>query len=176
MRHLRSAIDAVRARPGPAAILSLGVAWALIVHSLAWAQTAHFAQVRAFAAGQPEIDRWHWETGDKAWVDGHFYSVKAPGVAALSLPLYFAIDASGADTLARNVTRDALAAGNLRLTPRQGFDPADYGGDAQRAKETEDRVIEETPVVWALTLLAAVIPSLLLLHALRWVADRIVPG
>ena len=27
-------------------------------------------------------------TGDKAWIEGHFYSVKSPGVAGLSLPVF----------------------------------------------------------------------------------------
>jgi hypothetical protein len=39
------------------------------------------------------------------------------------------------------------------------------------------RIVEEsTPIVWALTLLAAVIPAILLLFAVRWAADRFVPG
>jgi hypothetical protein len=68
VRRLRSATQAVRDRPGLAAVISLGVAWGLIVHSIGWTQTAHFAQVRAFAEGQAEMDAWHWETQDKAWV------------------------------------------------------------------------------------------------------------
>src|SRR5436305_6945435 len=95
MRRLRRSLQTLRARPGVAAVVTLGVAWGLIMHQLGWAQTAHFAQVRALSHGEAQIDRWHWETNDKAWVDGHFYSVKSPGMAALTTPVYMAIDALG---------------------------------------------------------------------------------
>ena len=65
----------MRNRPWIAAIVALGIAWGLVIHSMGWAQLAHYAQVRAFASGEAQIDRWQWETKDKAWVDGHFYSV-----------------------------------------------------------------------------------------------------
>ena len=77
---LRRMAAPVRARPGLAAIACLGIAWGFVMHSMGWAQLAHFAQVRALADGRANIDRWHWQTKDKAWVDGHFYSVKAPRV------------------------------------------------------------------------------------------------
>jgi len=34
------------------------------------------------------IDRWHQRTPDKAFHDGHYYSDKAPGTAALALPAF----------------------------------------------------------------------------------------
>ena len=40
----------------------------------------------------------------------------------------------------------------------------------------EERLEAGTPVVWVLTLLAAVIPGVLLLLGVRWAADRIEPG
>src|SRR6266498_5003768 len=104
----------VRLAPGLAAILALGVAWGLVMHTMGWAQLAHYAQVRAFAAGQAEIDPWQWETRDKAWVDGHFYSVKAPGLAALTLPAYLALDAVGGKKLAREAARNTLSAAHPR--------------------------------------------------------------
>ena len=73
----------VRARAGVLAIVSLGIGWAFVMHSMGWAQLSSYAQVRALAAGHTEIDPWHWETRDKAWFGGHFYSVKAPGLAPL---------------------------------------------------------------------------------------------
>src|SRR5688572_24114321 len=103
----RRAAAAVRSRPGTAAVVCLGICWGLLMHSMGWAQLAHFAQVRAFADGKAEIDRYHWETKDKGWVDGHFYSVKSPGVAALSLPAYLALDATGAWSLADDAARNA---------------------------------------------------------------------
>ena len=60
MRRLRQTLKTLRARPGLAAIIALGVAWGMVMHQMGWAQSAHFAQVRAFADGKAEIDRWHW--------------------------------------------------------------------------------------------------------------------
>ena len=94
--RVRRMAEPVRARPGLAAIACLGIAWGFVMHSMGWAQLAHFAQVRALADGQANIDRWHWQTKDKAWADGHFYSVKAPGLPLLTLPEYMALDAAGA--------------------------------------------------------------------------------
>ena len=67
------------------------------MHQMGWAQMAHFDQVQAFSKGQAQIDQWHWDTNDKAWVDGHFYSVKSPGMAALTTPLYVAIKDLGGE-------------------------------------------------------------------------------
>jgi hypothetical protein len=166
----------VRASPGVAAIVLLGLAWALTMHTVNWAHLAHFAQVRAFADGRPEIDRWHWETLDKGWVDGHFYSVKAPGVAALSLPFYLAIEHTGGVELARQGASNARAADHPRWTPEPQPPVELYGYDQNRARITEQRVEEETPLIWALTLVVAVIPAVLLLLGVRWAADRLEPG
>src|ERR671937_1359706 len=88
-----------RARAGLLAVLSLGIAWGLVMHAMGWTQLSQYAQVRALAAGTSRIDRWHWETKDKAWIHGHFYSVKAPGLAALTLPPYLSLDAAGGRTV-----------------------------------------------------------------------------
>src|SRR4051794_41972449 len=94
--RLRRMAEPVRARPGLAAIACLGSAGGLVMHTMGWAQLAHFAQVRALADGRPSIDPWHWQTKDKAWVDGHFSSVKAPGLPVLTLHGYLALDAADA--------------------------------------------------------------------------------
>ena len=80
--------------PGVSRSSASGSPGASTMHSMGWAQLGHFAQVRALADGTRTIDPWHWETNDKAWIDGHFYSVKSPGMAALSPPLYLLIDAA----------------------------------------------------------------------------------
>ena len=180
MRRLRDALRALRSSPGVAAIITLGFAWALVIHQLGWAQLGHFAQVRAFADGQAQIDQWHWETNDKAWVvtdgRGHFYSVKSPGTAALTTLPYMAIKALGGEKLARG------AVDNERATPHPKWHPdsvvplENVGYDVQRGLRVQARVEEETPIVWMLTLIAAVIPGVLLLLAVRWAADRFVPG
>ena len=142
-----------------AAIITLGFAWGIVIHQLGWAQLGHFGQVRAFADGQAQIDQWHWETNDKAWVDGHFYSVKSPGTAALTTLPYMAIKALGGDKLAR------AAVDNERQTPHPKWHPdsvvplENMGYDVQRGLRVQARVEEETPIVWALTLIAAVIPG-----------------
>jgi hypothetical protein len=51
-----------------------------------------------------------------------------------------------------------------------------YGFDPHRAMRVETQVEDETPMVWALTLLGAVIPALVLLLLVRWAGDRIQPG
>jgi hypothetical protein len=159
-----------------AAIITLGFAWGIVIHQLGWAQLGHFGQVRAFADGQAQIDQWHWETNDKAWVDGHFYSVKSPGTAALTTLPYMAIKALGGDKLAR------AAVDNERRTPHPKWHPdsvvplENMGYDVQRGLRVQERVEQETPIVWALTLIAAVIPGILLLLGVRWAGDRFVPG
>lgn len=176
MSRLRSVGRAIGSNPGIVAIVSLGIAWGLVMHSMGWAQLAHFAQVRAFADGQARIDRWHWETGDKAWVDGNFYSVKAPGTAALSLPLYVALDTGPARELADGAAANARGTDHPRWAPRDNAAYELYGYNAQRAEVVQARVERNAPIVWALTLLVAVIPATLLLLGVRWVAERLEPG
>jgi hypothetical protein len=176
MRRIRSAAEAIRARPGVAAIVCLGIAWGMLMHSMGWAQLAHFSQVRAFADGQAEIDRWHWETNDKAWIDGHFYSVKSPGLAGLSTPFYLAIDEAGGATLAREAALNARRTESPRWAPHALMPIENYGFDVNRATAIELRTEGNAPIVWALTLIGAVIPAVLLLLGVRWAADRLEPG
>jgi hypothetical protein len=166
----------VRARAGVLAIVSLGIAWAFVMHAMGWAQLSSYAQVRALAAGRAEIDRWHWETRDKAWLGGHFYSVKAPGLAALTLPAYLVLDAAGAKSLARDAAANASQAEHPRWTPPDHPDLSQYAYSARRAHRVEVRVENEAPLIWALTLVGAVIPAVALLLLVRWVAERIEPG
>ncbi len=176
MKRLSRMLGALRARPGVAAIVALGVAWGLVMHTMGWAQLAHFAQVRAFDDGRAEIDRWHWETNDKAWVDGHFYSVKSPAMPALVTPLYSAIKGLGGEKLARaavdNVERTALP----KWHPHDVVPLENYGFDVERGQRVERTIQQNTPIVWLLTLFAAVIPAVLLLLGVRWAADRFEPG
>ena len=177
MSALRSGWAAIRARPGVAAIVCLGFAWAFTMHSMGWAQLAHYAQVRAFAEGQAEIDHWHWETNDKAWIEGHFYSVKSPGTAALTTPLYMAIEGAGGLDVARDAALNARETEWPRWAPEDEprdrelrLRPGARGGDggAHRGRRPRSSGL--------LTLLAAVIPAVLLLLGVRWAADRIEPG
>src|SRR4029450_9692232 len=110
----------LRGRAGVAAIVTLGVAWGLVMHSMGWAQSAFYAQSRALADGGTQIDRWQWEHQAKAWVAGHFYSVKAPGLAALTAPAYLALDAVGAQSLARDAVANARETDHPRRTLAAG--------------------------------------------------------
>jgi hypothetical protein len=78
------------------AIAAFAVAAACVIQPFAWTQTSHYALVRALGHGTAVIDPWHHETGDKAWTNGHFYSVKAPGLALLVLPAYLVLKATSA--------------------------------------------------------------------------------
>jgi hypothetical protein len=165
-----------RARAGLLAVLSLGIAWGLVMHAMGWTQLSQYAQVRALAAGTSRIDRWHWETKDKAWIHGHFYSVKAPGLAALTLPPYLALDAVGAQSLAREAAANASQADHPRWNPHGHPEPSEYGFSAHRARRTETRVERATPMVWVLTLFGAVLPAVGLLLLVRRLAERMEPG
>ena len=176
MRRLRQSLQPLSPVPGWPPMVTLGVAWGLVMHQVGWAQLAHFDQVQAFSKGQPQIDQWHWNTNDKAWVDGHFYSVKSPGMAALTTPLYEAIEGLGGDKLAR------AAAHNVDRTthPKWRYDGVipieNFGYNVERGQVVQASIERLTPIIWALTLLGAVIPAVLLLLAVRWAADRFVPG
>jgi hypothetical protein len=164
------------ARPGVAAIICLGFAWAMVMHQMGWAQLGHFDQVQAFSKGQPEIDQWHWNTNDKAWVDGHFYSVKSPGVAALSTLPYMAIEALDGDKLARAAVDNEMRTAHHQWYSDNVIPLENYGYDVERGLRVQAIVQHDTPIVWALTLIAAVIPAVLMLLLVRWAADRYVPG
>ena len=122
-------------------------------------QSSHLALVRAFDAGTPKIDRWHSETLDKAWYEGHYYSVKAPGLAAWTLPWYAATDAAGL------VERAREAGDRVRR---------DAGGEGGSPRAQAIR--NQRAVVWLLGLWAIVLPALALLVLVRSVAERFAPG
>jgi hypothetical protein len=176
MRRLQQALQAFRARPGVAAIVALGFAWGLVMHQMGWAQLAHFDQVQAFSKGKPEIDQWQWNTNDKAWVDGHFYSVKSPGTAALATLPYMAIKALDGDKLARAAVDNENRTAHHKWYSDNVVPLENYGYDVERGLRVQAIVQHDTPIVWALTLIAAVIPAVLMLLCVRWAADRFIPG
>jgi hypothetical protein len=186
MRRLQQTLNGRRAgsslrrtlasRPGVAAIVVLGFAWGVVMHQMGWAQMAHFNQVLAFSKGQPEIDQWHWNTNDKAWVDGHFYSVKGPGTAALTTLPYMAIEELGGEKLARAAVDNTQRTAHRKWITESVVPLENYGYNVDRGLRVQAIVTHDTPIVWALTLIAAVIPAVLMLLCVRWAADRFVPG
>jgi hypothetical protein len=78
--------------------------------------------------------------------------------------------------VARDAALNARDTAWPRWAPEQSPSIENYGYDPERGRIMEERLEAGTPVVWALTLIAAVIPALLLLFGVRWVADRVEPG
>lgn len=61
--------------------------YAYFDHSDGWNQNSRLAELHAVVVKHTmTIDAYHVFTGDKAFINGHFYSEKAPGVALLALP------------------------------------------------------------------------------------------
>jgi hypothetical protein len=83
------------------AALAFAFAWPMQITG--YNQNAHYALTKALAEGTPYVDGVIGEvgelsTGDSARFDGHLYAVKAPGLAAVTLPVYLAIEAVGMRT------------------------------------------------------------------------------
>ena len=67
--------------------LALVVPYSYFNHSAGWNQTARLAELHAIVLqGTVRIDAYHEITGDKAVIDGHYYSEKAPVIVAAALP------------------------------------------------------------------------------------------
>ncbi len=167
--------DRRRRRLGLASIAVLGVSWVLIMQSVGWAQTSYFALVKSLGDGTAQIDAYHWETRDKSWTNGHFFSVKAPGLPALLVPAYKLLTAVGVDDLARDASNRAREGGARQWTYR-GLNVHAYGYDPERAVRVKATLAAQAPMIWALGLLGSVLPTLLLLLLIRWLADRWRPG
>src|SRR5215210_3373685 len=162
-------------RRGVLALVLLALAWATIMQALGWAQTSYYTLVKALGDGTTSIDRYHWETHDKSWTGGRFYSVKAPGLPFLVLPLYEGLKAAGGREASRQVAQDARRSGNSRWAYR-GLLLSAYGYDAAVAKRTRAEIEGEAPMVWALGLLGSVLPAFLLLLLVRRTSERVAPG
>lgn len=81
----------------------LFVSYAFFYQSGGWNQNSRFNLVRAIVEqGSLRVDDYRDNTGDLAFVDGHYYSDKAPGLAFLAVPPVAAarpvMSAAGIDT------------------------------------------------------------------------------
>jgi len=164
-----------RRRRALLALLALGAAYTLVMQNLGWAQTSYFAQVESFANGTPRIDAHHWETRDVSYFHGHFYSVKAPGLALLTLPLYEALTGVGADRLATHVAAVAHRHGDSRWH-YTALPIHNYGYSVARRNRVQRELEDSSPLVWALGLLGNVAPALALLVLVLWAGELLVPG
>ena len=130
------------------AICLVVVAAALVLQPSGCNQTAHFALVKALHDGTPTIDRYAGETCDTAYIDGHYYAAKAPGLALLTEPWYTALRVVGLDA-EPHASGLAYPEGMLAL-PRVA--------------------------TWQVSLWGATLAALLLLLLVRWAAELLVPG
>ena len=87
--------------------------YAYFYEGAGWNQNSRLDMVRAIVEqGSLRIDAFHHNTGDKAFVNGHYYSDKAPGLALLAVPV-------------AEVTRSTLRALNIDpVSPRGLIDLA----------------------------------------------------
>lgn len=150
-------------------------ACAFVVQSPGWAQTSYMALSKALSSGTPQIDRWHWETHDDAYTDGHYYSVKPPGLVLATLPLYRALDAAGAERLAREARIRAESGGGAPWGART-LPIAQYGYSEARAISARQTIADDAPMTWALGLLGVLAPAVALLWLVARGAERIAPG
>jgi hypothetical protein len=129
----------------------------VIVQASGANQASHYALVRALDSGTARIDRWQAETVDKSRYEGHYYSVKAPGVAFATVPWFAATDALG------------LLGKVRRAGEREAREEPVADHRAQLVRE-------QRTVTWLLGLWAVVLPALALLLLVRFAADRVAPG
>jgi hypothetical protein len=69
--------------------VSLFVPFLYFNHSDGWNQGARLAELHAIVLkGTVRLDAYHEITGDKALIDGHYYSEKAPAIVLMALPAF----------------------------------------------------------------------------------------
>ncbi|HEX3452138.1 MAG TPA: hypothetical protein VHS26_02470 [Solirubrobacteraceae bacterium] len=83
------------------AIVLVGVAYATMFQNWSDNQSSHYDLIRALDAGRTTIDNGPYQTKDKAFYKGHYYSARAPGLALYSLPFYELLTAVNAPAVAR---------------------------------------------------------------------------
>jgi hypothetical protein len=127
------------------ALALVALAAASVLPEAGWNATAHYALVESLADGTPRIDGNVNQGGDIAWVDGHFYAAKAPGLALASVPLYAVFAGAG-------------------LVPEQHVTEAGPPG--------AESVVEEA--IWEVNLVV-VAAFFVLLLLIRTAADRVAP-
>jgi hypothetical protein len=164
-----------RGRIGLLAIACVVLSYVVVMQPLGWNQTAHFALVKSLADGTPRIDRYHWETGDKSYTEGHFYTAKAPGLALFSLPWYELLKAVGGPEAAGDVAdRRAPSAWSREATKLVESHSRTHAPAAQA--QVAETVNRQTPLVWAVGLAAVVGPALAMLVLVRMLAGKIEAG
>lgn len=130
------------------AIVAVSLAAGLLQHPPGDNQTAHLALVKALFDGTPRIDRYADETADDSFIDGHYYTAKAPGLALFTEPWY----------------------ATLRLLHLDVANPAaDKGAPAAFLEMPRS-------AIWQVGIAGATLPVLVLMLLVRWAAERRAPG
>ena len=164
-----------RRRLGLVAIVCVAIASGFVMQGPGWAQTSNYSLVRALHGGTATIDQWHWETRDESWYRGHYYSVKAPVMPALTLPVYELLLKVDAQRWAYETARNARLHSAWRWRPTstpQGL----YGNKRLRTYHVRGRIEQSTPIIWVLGLMGNVLPALALMLLVRWAAEKVEPG
>ena len=174
---MRGIWRALRANPGTAAILSLGLAWGLFMHSMGWTQSSVYAQVRALASGtHPDrplaVGDGGQGVGGRALLLGQGARARRPDPARL--PRSRRDRREGARPRRGGHGPPVELGWLAHCTRSRPF--SRMGSAASRARHVEAKVANTAAIVWALTLLGAVLPAIGLLFMVRWVAERIEPG
>ena len=130
------------------AIVFVGIAWVGLIQTPGANQNAHLALVTAFAHGTPRIDPYRNWSSDVSYVDGHYYTAKAPGLALVTLPWYLGLEAAG---LRIKGTPSAIS------WPTAQFDMP-------------------TTAIWEVGVFGATLPAVVLLLLVLFVAGRLIPG
>ena len=151
-----------RSQLGTTALVLLALGAGLIIQWPAWAQSSYFLLTKSLARGTARIDSDQWQTGDKSWVNGHFYSVKAPGMPVMLVPPYLGLRAIGFDGVS-----SSYESGKKSSKPAAG-PPAKRRAMAKLKKERL--------TIWALGIFGTVIPFLILLFLVRRDAEVVASG
>lgn len=153
----------------------VAIAMATVIQAVGWAQTSNYALVRALADGTAIIDDYAWESRDTSYTDGHFYSVKAPGMGFVALPVHLALTRAGAQDAASEIAWSAREAGALRWY-RAGVSSDQYANNLKLARATRSRIELYTPYVWMLNIFVCVLPALAMMLIVRSIGDSLAPG
>lgn len=162
-------------RFGIAAVLCFGLGLSLIVQPPGWAQSSYYGLVRALGNGTAQIDEYHWETGDKSWINNHFFSVKSPGMPMVLLPAYGGLKAVGFQSLSNSAGAELQKETPGYAVPKK-LKLTSFGGSRAIALEVRKTSANSALMIWALTLLGCIIPGMAILLIVRSLAERWEPG
>jgi hypothetical protein len=164
-----------RRKPLAPALAVFACACAFVVQAPGWAQTSYMALAKGIYGGTAHIDQWHWETHDIAWTNGHYYSVKPPGLVLATFPFYAALKGAGAQRLAHDARVRAEADG-ARPWGARALPIAQYGYLEERALDARDAIADDAPLTWVLVLIGVLVPALVLLVLVARCVERVAPG